>query len=147
MKTIEIKGLDSLLAKLDGIADDSLIDKGIARTASLVQDQAKLLSPVAKGEAGGDLRDSIKVSKVKDRTAEVYTNCDHAIFNEYGTGTKGDPEVSHTTKKSWTYMGTDGQFHTTHGMEPRPFMRPAAKAGEEQMEGIFGALIRKELEK
>jgi len=146
VKTIEVKGLDSLLAKLDGIADDSLIDKGIARTASLVQSQAKLSAPAAE-QAGGDLQDSIKVRKVKDRTAEVYTGCDHAIFNEYGTGTKGDPEVSHTTKKSWTYMGTDGQFHTTHGMEPRPFMRPAARAGEEQMEGIFGALIRKELEK
>ncbi len=146
MKTIEVKGLDSLIDKLDGLADGSLIDKGIALTASLVQSQAKLLSPVAE-EAGGDLRDSIKVSKVKDHTAEVYTNCDHAIFNEYGTGTKGDPEVPHTTKESWTYMGTDGQFHTTHGMEPRPFMRTAAKAGEEQMAGIFGALIRKGLDK
>ena len=143
MKSIEIKGLDKLINKLKNVADDNLIDKGILRTAEFVQGQAKLNAPVDTG----DLRESIKVSDIKNHTAEVFTNSDHAIFNEYGTGSKGDPDVSHTTKKNWTYKGTDGNFHTTSGMKPHPYMRPAAHEGEKQMPCIFDALIKKELEK
>lgn len=142
MKSIKVEGLEELVKKLEGAVSNEIIHKGIARTASFVQGQAKLLAPADTG----DLRNSIKVSRVENNSAEVYTNSDHAMFNEYGTGSKGDPEVFHTTKEKWTYKGTDGQFHTTHGMKPRPFMRPAAKAGEEQIGGIFDALIREELD-
>jgi HK97 gp10 family phage protein len=143
IKTISLEGLDVIIGKMERLGGEELVGKGLLKTANAVQGQAKLLAPVDTG----DLRDSIKVSDVKDRKVEVFTNSDHAIFNEYGTGTKGDPEVPHTSKEKWTYFGTDGSFHTTHGMAPRPFMRPAAKAGEELIEEIFDEVYREELNK
>ena len=138
---ITLQGLDKIIGKMEALGGEALVEKGLTKTASAVQEQAKLLVPVDTG----DLHDSIKVSDVKDRHIEVFTNSDHAIFNEYGTGTKGDPAVPHTTKEKWVYMGTDGNFYTSHGMSPRPFMRPAAEFGRENIEFIFEDVYEKEL--
>lgn len=148
IKGITLEGLDDIIGKMEKLGGEELVDKALQRTAGLVQGQAKLLAPVASPEyGGGDLRDSIKVSDVKNRSVEVFTNSDHAIFNEFGTGTKGDPSVPHTTKESWVYMGTDGQFRTSHGMSPRPFMRPAAEFGRKNIGAIFEDVYEKELNK
>lgn len=148
IKGITLEGLDDIIGKMEDLGGDELVDKALQRTAGLVQGQAKLLAPVAPPKyGGGALRDSISVSEVKDRSAEVFTNSDHAVFNEFGTGTRGDPAVPHTSKKSWTYMGTDGQFHTSCGMEPRPFMRPAAEKGRQLIGEVFDGVYREELEK
>lgn len=138
MKTVSVKGLDDIIKRLDEMVSDEIIDSGVAKTAALIQGQAKLLAPVDTG----DLRRSIKLNIADGHTAEVYTNSDHAIFNEYGTGTKGDKEVAHTTKESWVYKGTDGKYHTSHGMMPRPFMRPAAEEGARQAAEIFSRIIK-----
>lgn len=138
---ITLEGLDDIIDKMERLGGEKLVEKGLSKTANAVQGQAKLLAPVDTG----DLRDSIKASDVKDRQCEVFTNSDHAVFNEYGTGTKGDPEVAHTSKESWVYKGTDGNFHTSHGMEPRPFMRPAAELGREVIGEIFDEVYREEL--
>ncbi len=136
---IEIKGFDNLMSKFNTINNGEAVDKGLEKGAKVVQTQAKLLARVDTG----DLRNSIQTSEVKDHTVEVFTNSDHAVFNEFGTGTKGDPDVAHTTKKSWTYMGPDGNFHTTHGMEPAPFMRPAAEFSRKAVPKIISEEIKK----
>ena len=140
---ITLQGLDNVIGKMEALGGEELVSKGLTKTANAVQGQAKLLAPVDTG----DLRDSIKVSDIKDKRVEVFTNSDHAIFNEYGTGTKGDPEVPHTTKEKWVYKGTDGKFHTSHGMAPRPFMRPAAEFGRQNIGEIFEEVYEKELNK
>ena len=139
---IRLEGLDALIDKLGEMRSGDAVDRGIAKGVKAVQAQAKLLAPVDIG----DLRDSIKTSEVALHTAEVYTNCDHAAFNEFGTGTKGDPSVPHTDRKSWTFMGTDGKFHTSHGMRPRPFMRPAAEFGKKILPELISAEIKKEVQ-
>lgn len=140
---ITLQGLDNVIGKMEALGGEELVSKGLTKTANAVQGQAKLLAPVDTG----DLRDSIKVSDVKGRSVEVFTDSDHAIFNEYGTGTKGDPAVPHTSKESWVYPGTDGNFYTSHGMSPRPFMRPAAEFGRENIGEIFEEVYEKELNK
>lgn len=55
----------------------------------------------------------------------IETAVPYAQFIEYGTGPLGDPEVPHTEKMRWVYMGDDGEFHVGVSQEPRPFMRPA----------------------
>lgn len=146
IKGITLEGLDDIIGRMEDLGGEELVNKALGRTADLVQGEAKLLAPVAE-TAGGDLRDSIKVSDVKDRQAEVYTASDHAVFNEFGTGTKGDPAVPHTTKESWVYMGADGQFRTSHGMSPRPFMRPAAEKGRQLIGDVFDEVYKEALEK
>ena len=147
IKGVTLDGLDKIIAKMEHLSGEKLVGKGLEKTADLVQGEAKLLAPVGSPKyGGGDLRDSIKVSDVKDRQIEVFTNCDHALFNEFGTGTKGDPAVPHTSKEKWVYKGTDGSFHTSYGMAPRPFMRPAAEKGRTLIGDVFDEVYKEALE-
>ena len=51
---------------------------------------------------------------------------DYGIYVEFGTGSKGDKSVSHTSKRHWTYY-SGGRFYTTSGQAPQPFLVPALK--------------------
>jgi len=56
-----------------------------------VQKNAKYLAPVAEVN-GGELRNSIKENgeiNGDEINCKVYTNCDHAVYNEFGTGERG----------------------------------------------------------
>ena len=130
---IKIDGLEQLIKMLNSLDADvqKYVYQGRDDLAKLIQGQAKLLAPVDEGQ----LRNSIELHHIED-TAVVGTNVEHAMYNEFGTGQFGDPKVPHTTKKYWRYK-KDGRFYTTHGMEPRPFMRPAAKFGEKHVLEIF----------
>lgn len=87
-----VKGLDELLANLSGLGGDIKQSclKGGRRGMKKVQKNAKYLCPVAPD--GGELRNSIKEDGeiVGDEiNCKVYTNCDHAIYPEFGTGQRG----------------------------------------------------------
>ena len=76
----------------------------------------------------GRLRNSI-THKTEDEADGVDiivgTNVEYAPYVELGTGLlaeKGDGR-----KTPWTYMGSDGKFHTTTGAAPRPYLRPAVE--------------------
>ncbi len=62
--------------------------KGLERGAKKIQKNAKYLAPVETGQ----LRNSIKTKSKTTQDgveAQVYTNCDHAIYPEFGTGQRG----------------------------------------------------------
>lgn len=113
-----IKNLDSLLAKLENIGEDAaqILQKSVNKGLKVIQRNAKYLSPVNDGE----LRNSIQTrSRIKDKGVEgdVYTNCDHAGFVEFGTGPKGEanapdvpPDLNLTYKQDgwWIHVG-DGE--------------------------------------
>lgn len=121
---MEVKGLDRLIKGLEtrggkGTAE-AVLDQTLHRAAIRIQKQAKENCPVDTGK----LRGSISVEKIP-RGYAVGTNVRYGAYVEFGTGTRGDPSVPHTTRKYWRYKGADGRFHTTHGMKPRPFLLPA----------------------
>lgn len=123
----EFKGLEKLMKKFDELPQklkDQVQKEALMESGVLVKDTAKELAPVAQ-KGGGQLRDSISMKMEKEDEVKVYSNVAHAVFNEFGTGQFGDPRVPHTTKEYWTYMGDDGNFYTTKGMHPQPFMQPA----------------------
>lgn len=63
--------------------------------------------------------------------------CDNKIaYVEFGTGSKGDKSVAHTTKKQWTYY-SGGQFFTTSGHAPQPFLVPALKNNSAEIKRII----------
>lgn len=141
---IQIEGLDGLFKRLETLGGslEHAMRQGRERLAGQVQAQAKQLAPVNTGQ----LKNSIEAVNGPEESV-VGTNAEHAIFNEFGTGRLGDPEVPHTEKERWTYMGADGKFYTTCGMKPRPFMRPAAQFGGKAASEIFAEEIKEELER
>ena len=79
-----IEGLDELLTNLSGLGGNikESCKKGLERGAKKIQKNAKYLAPVNTGQ----LRNSIKTkSQITQEgvKAQVYTNCDHAVYPEF----------------------------------------------------------------
>ena len=114
-----VKGLDELLATLSGLGEGAryAVKKGLERSAKKIQKNAKLLSPVKKGQ----LRNSIKTKSeiVEDGAeAQVFTNSEYAAYVEFGTGQRGaesniDRAEGVSYKADWK------------GMPAQPYMTPA----------------------
>ncbi len=120
--------VQQLIAKMKAIRDDSdrVVERGLLKAGEKTRSRAVILCPVETGE----LRNSIKAQKTAPLTVSVGTNKEYAIFVEYGTGTAGDPAVDHTGKESWRWQDEQGNWHTSHGSPPKPFLRPAVREQE-----------------
>lgn len=87
---VEIRGLGSLIAKLNilGGSADECMYKGIGKSMTVIEGDAKDLCPVDNGE----LRDSIH-SDTKKQCGEIRgtcgTNKEYAAYQEFGTGQRG----------------------------------------------------------
>lgn len=94
----------------------------------------------------GDLRDRIDHAteeKGGEYTVSVGSNLEYAPYVELGTGIHAGGN-SKAKSIPWRYMGSDGQWHITSGMPPRPFIRPAIEDHiqeyKEILEGELGSI-------
>lgn len=126
MPLIGVGNLKTKLNKLKNIDVKPIIEDATAR----LKDEARKNAPVDTGE----LLKSIKY-KVDEKdnciVGTVFSNKDHAVYVEFGTGPKGQenhqgisPEVKPIyTPTGWVYYDENkGQFFYTKGQPARPFM-------------------------
>lgn len=80
--TLTISGAESVLAKLDKLADKNAVARIVAQNGAELQQKAQRKSPVDTGT----LRRSIRLD-IEDggMTAEVSANTEYAAYVEYGT--------------------------------------------------------------
>lgn len=123
MANVEIRGVDSLIEKLDTLASIESVEQAMKEATLFVESVAREKAP----KKMGDLRRSIE-SKVEVNGDEVvgtvFTPLFYAPYVEYGTGlysSKGNGRKD----VPWVYCDDAGNFHTTSGMHPQPFMEPA----------------------
>lgn len=124
---MSINGVERLLKKLDKLGGNSeeVLYKNLQKQGELVKGEAKTLCPVDTGDLRKSIRKSTKRYKGKI-VAKVYTNSDHAIYVEFGTGKKGEASntnsnVEVTYKQDWS------------GMEAQPYLYPALKNNEDRV--------------
>ena len=117
-KDVEIRGLDEILHKLDDMASAEDIKQRLGQACALVERAAKQNAPKDNGE----LRRSI-TSKVEGTVGIVFTPLEYAPYVEYGTGLFA--EVAGRKDVPWSYQDDEGNWHSTSGQKPQPFMRPA----------------------
>ena len=99
----------------------------------------------------GQLSESIEGMTDNDGTGRIFTNCEYAMYVEYGTGyyfddgnedgvgRSGKPMHSMT---GWYYFNErDGKRHFTEGMPPRPFMHNTFRDLEQEAEAIGGRIV------
>ena len=141
---VQVKGLDKLLNKLDKLGGSipQSTQKALLRGGAVFEAGAKAHCPVDTG----NLRDSIHTEAKDASTVTVGTNINYAPHVEYGTGPKGDPSVPHPTKKSWRYKDAEGNWHTSHGQPPQPFMRTAFAEGKDKAVDAVKESIREDVE-
>lgn len=69
----------------------------------------------------GRLRNSISHQTDED-TVYIGTNVEYAPYVEFGTGVYAEGGGRATP---WSYQDSSGEWHTTSGMRPQPYLRPA----------------------
>ena len=106
------------------------LEQALTNACLLVERAAKEKAPKGNGE----LRRSI-ASKVENGEGFVYTPLEYAPYVEYGTGLFA--EDGGRTDVPWHYQDDQGEWHTTSGMKPQPFMRPALDENREEIMRIL----------
>jgi len=132
---VRVEGLDKLLKKLDqlGGSVQKSTQKALMKGGGVFESGAKAHCPVDTG----NLRDSIHTEAKSDDQAATGTSVKYGPDVEFGTGPKGDPSVPHTTKEFWRYKDAEGNWHTSHGQPPQPFMRTAfAESKDKAVEAV-----------
>lgn len=125
--SIEFRGLEELIDKLEELEDTANVEAALETACALVEKAAKQKAP--KGKTG-ELRRSI-TSKVENLEGVVYTPLEYAPYVEYGTGLFA--ENGGRQDVPWSYQDDKGEWHTTSGQEPHPYMRPALNENREQI--------------
>lgn len=124
MINIQIEGLGELQEKLNRLTRGATsgLTKGLLKGGEIVRAEAAANCPVDSGQ----LRQSIVVEQQGGTSVTVGSTAEYSVFVEFGTGSKGDPSVGHTTKSGWVYFNEKtGQFVYTNGQAPQPFLVPA----------------------
>jgi HK97 gp10 family phage protein len=129
-KEIKIKGLEEVLESVDNLADVKAYERALAKACALVERTAKEKAPKGNGE----LRRSIqsRIENEGDRLIGViFTPLEYAPYVEYGTGLFA--EEGGRTDVPWVYQDEKGEWHTTSGMKPQPYLRPALNENREEI--------------
>lgn len=137
--SIEFKGLDNVLASLDSLADTSGLKAAMGKACALVERSAKQKAPKDTGALRRSITSEVETSG-EDIIGIVYTPLEYAPYIEYGTGLFAE---STGRQDAWSYQDDKGNWHTTSGQPPQPFMRPALDENREKIteilkEGISG---------
>lgn len=122
--SIQFEGLEEVLNSLDNLTDMVNYSKGLEKACMMVERTAKQKAPKGTGE----LRRSI-TSKVNGLEGVVYTPLEYAPYIEYGTGLFA--ENGGRQDVPWRYKDDKGEWHTTKGIHPSPYMRPALNENRE----------------
>ena len=127
---IRIEGIEEVIAKLEGTLNTAQMKQSMGKACALIERSAKEKAPKGTGE----LRRSI-TSKVENEAGGVvgvvFTPLEYAPYVEYGTGLFA--ENGGRKDVPWHYKDDEGEWHTTSGQHPQPFMRPALNENKEQV--------------
>lgn len=139
MAEIRLEGFEELAKMIEDKFSPEQVAKALGKPCALVEKAAKENAP----KGNGDLRRSI-TSKVevegKEAIGTVFTPLEYAPYVEYGTGLFA--EVAGRKDVPWHYQDDEGEWHSTSGQHPHPYMRPALddnidRVKELIMEGIL----------
>ena len=122
--------IDKIIKRLDQLGKQEQIELALDKSRLLVENDAKKFCPVGDGQ----LRLSIR-SERDGLTAAVGTNLEYAPYVHQGTGIyamNGDGR-----KTPWSYQDIHGEWHTTIGQEPNPFLFKALDTNRKQILQIF----------
>lgn len=111
--------------------------RGLIKAAMLVEAQAVLLVPVSTSRLRGSIGYKVNESEL---VAYVGTNCEYAIYVEFGTGEF--EENGNGRKGGWVYKDPSGEWFFTWGMEPQPYLRPAFRKNQKAIRDILANCLR-----
>lgn len=126
----DVTNLDVILDKLEDAIDDDTIRSAVGKACAVVERSAKEKAP----KDTGALRRSITSEVTEEDGAivgTIFTPLEYAPYVEYGTGLFAESGQGRQTP--WSYQDDEGNWHTTRGQKPQPFMRPALDENREKI--------------
>ena len=136
--SIRMEGLDEVLNNIDNAVDSAKLREAMGTACALVERSAKEKAP----KNTGDLRRSIESAVEEDGEniiGVVFTPLEYAPYIEYGTGLFA--EEGGRTDVPWHYQDDKGEWHSTSGQKPQPYMRPALNENREKILRLIGRAL------
>ena len=137
--SVEVKGLDQVFKKLDETVGEEKVINNMEKACAVVERAAKENAPKDTGE----LRRSIssRVDNIDgDIVGVVFSPLEYAPYVEYGTGLFA--ENGGRMDVPWNYQDDKGEWHSTSGQKPQPFLRPALEDNREQIISILREVVK-----
>ena len=127
---VEIIGADKIIEKMKDIADPEKYKQALLKCCLLVERSAKQKAPKGTGELQRSIQSRVEEDN-GDLIGVVYTNLEYAPYVEFGTGLFA--EEGGRLDVPWNYQDDEGVWHTTSGMKPQPYLRPALNENREEI--------------
>lgn len=134
-----IENLDKLLTKLENLKTVS-VEQAVNEACILVENDAKKRCPVDTGELRMSITHEIEETSENRTTGAVGTNLEYAPYVEFGTGIFSS--LGNGRQDKWSYKDAKGEWHTTIGQQPQPYLHPALDDNREEVK----KLIQKKIE-
>lgn len=132
-----IENLDKLISKLEKLDD---VNQAMEQACILVENEAKIKCPIDNGL----LRNSI-THYIEDNPNElvgvVGTNVEYAPYVEFGTGIYSS--LGNGRQDRWKYKDAKGEWHSTIGQHPQPYLQPALEENRRKIEKMFKEQVKK----
>ena len=131
MADIRIEGLNEVLASIDRMGDTTKFEMAVGKACALIERAAKEKAPKDTGALKQSITSEVRNSG-DDIEGVVYTPLEYAPYVEYGTGLFAEGGGGRADVP-WCYQDDKGEWHTTSGQHPQPFMRPAVNENRERV--------------
>lgn len=128
---VEVLNLDQVL---NDIGNNQEFRQALGKACAIVERSAKEKAPKGSGELRRSITSKIEVED-GELVGVVYTPLYYAPYVEYGTGLFA--EEGGRKDVPWCYQDDEGEWHTTSGQHPQPFMRPAFNENRERISRIL----------
>ena len=136
-ENVKVEGMDNVMEMLDKVTSTVNVQAALQQCCALVEREAKQLAP----KDTGALRRSI-ASRVEGDKGIVFTPLEYAPYIEFGTGLFA--ESGGRTDTPWSYQNDKGEWVSTNGIKPQPFLRPALNNNRTKIKKILkGGLTKK----
>lgn len=132
---IKIEGLDNLINNLEDRLSGAKLEKAMKDATLLVEGEARKKAPKFHGELRRSIESTVKAGN-NSMEGIIYSPLEYAPYVEYGTGLfaeggNGRKDVP------WNYQDDEGEWHSTSGQSPSPYMRPALTENKQKILNIL----------
>lgn len=133
---VDLEGID----KLDKLLDMRKIEAAVGKACAVVERAAKEKAPKDTGELRRSITSEV-VTNFNEVEGVVFTPLEYAPYVEFGTGLFA--ETGGRSDVPWCYKDDKGEWHSTSGQKPQPFMRPALDENREKIKRVIAEGILK----
>lgn len=132
--SVRLEGLDNVLGRLEEIANRNSKET-MGKACAIVERAAKQKAPKDTGALRRSITSRIEEEPDGAIIGVVFTPLEYAPYVEYGTGLFAEEQGRMDVP--WNYQDDEGNWHSTSGQRPQPYLRPALKENREKIIRLF----------